>query len=77
MSCTAIPERTASQLRGSLRSYAQEDANEFVRPDTVFDDTLVAGLRALEEEEDFSSEIAATWLEVDADSLGGTLPCEG
>jgi hypothetical protein len=73
----SVPERTARQLRESLRSYAQEDADEFVRPDTVFDDALAAGLRALEDEEDFSSEIAGTRLEIDADSLRGSLPCEG
>jgi hypothetical protein len=73
----SIPERTARQLRESLRSYAQEDAGEFVRPETVSDDALAAGLRALEDEEDFSSELAGTRLEIDTDSLRGSLPCEG
>jgi hypothetical protein len=71
-----VQERAARQLRESLRSYAQENMDEFVRPATVFNDVLAVELRALEDEEDFSPEIVGTKLEIDTDSLRRSLPCE-
>jgi hypothetical protein len=73
----SIPEGPARQLRESIRSYAQEDADEFVPPATVIDDILVAGLRALDDQENLSPEMASTRLTIDVSSLKGSLPSEG
>jgi hypothetical protein len=72
-----IDESVATRLRESLRSYAAEDSTEFVMPSTVHDDTLEAGLRALNDEEDSSFlELGGIEPHVDFDALIDTLPQE-
>lgn len=71
-----VQKHTAHQLRESLRSYAQEDAGEFVYPTTVHDDVLAAGLRALDEDEKPIPDMAGTMPEVEIDALRNTLPYE-
>jgi hypothetical protein len=72
----SIPQNTALQLRESLRSYAQEDANEFVHPTTVVDEVLAEGLRALEDDESSVSAFVGTRFEINADTLRSSLACE-
>jgi hypothetical protein len=72
----SIPQRTAHQLRESLRSYAQEDANEFIRPTTVADKVSAEGLRALEGDEGSLLAFAGTRFEIDTDTLKSSLACE-
>ncbi len=71
-----VQKHTAHQLRESLRSYAQEDAGEFVHPTTVHDDVLAAGLRALADDEEPIPDMAGITPEVEIDALRNTLPYE-
>jgi hypothetical protein len=71
-----IPDPVARQLRESLRSYAEEDVERYVRPDTFFDETLVEGLDALDDTENRLLELAGTQLKIDTESLRKSLPRE-
>lgn len=68
-----IQERIARQLRKSLQSYARESVREFVRPITVCDDALAAGLSALEDEEESLLRMVDVKPKVDVDALHSTL----
>jgi len=46
-----VQKPTVRRLRESLRSYALDDVDEFVRPTTVYDEVLDKGLRALDDDE--------------------------
>jgi len=47
----SVQKPTVRRLRESLRSYAFDDVDEFVRPTTVYDEVLDKGLRALDDNE--------------------------
>jgi len=47
----SVQKPTVRRLRESLRSYALDDVDEFVRPTTVYDEVLDKGLRALDDDE--------------------------
>ena len=47
----SVQKPTVRRLRESLRSYALDDVDEFVRPTTVYDEVLDKGLRALDDNE--------------------------
>ena len=42
-----VQKPTVRRLRESLRSYALDDVDEFVRPTTVYDEVLDEGLRVI------------------------------
>ena len=71
-----IPDEEARRLRESLRSYASEDALELVRVDTVYNDILEEGLRALDEEDTPIQDLAGIIPVVDSEQLRSTLPQE-
>ncbi len=70
-----VQKATARRLRESLRSYAQEDAGEFVRPDTIHDDALEEWQRTLADEGSIP-DLTGTMVEVVIDELKALLPCE-
>jgi hypothetical protein len=58
------------QLRESLRSYAVEDSKEYERPETVHDEALDEGLRALDDSEALTMpDLSGVFPQVDANSL--------
>ncbi len=71
-----VQKPTVRRLRESLRSYALDDADEFVRPTTVYDDVLAEGLRALDDDETSISDFAGVAPAVEIDELRATLSHE-
>lgn len=69
-----VEGKTVRRLRESLRSYALDDAEEFVHLSRVHDKALEEGLRALDADEGYPSSFADTRIEVDLDELHSTLP---
>ena len=64
------------RLRESLRSYAQDDAAEFVRPSTTYDDALDEGLQALNSDETTIPDFTGVAPAVEIDELRATLSHE-
>jgi hypothetical protein len=71
-----IPDAEVRRLRESLRSYVDEDASELVRVETVYDEVLEKGLRALDEEDTPVQDLAGIMPVVDSKQLRSTLPKE-
>jgi len=71
-----IQKPTVRQLRESLRSYALDDADEFVRSTTVYDEVLDEGLRALDDDETSIPHFARVTPVVNIDELQATLSHE-
>ena len=71
-----VQKPTVRQLRESLRSYALDDAGEFVRPTIVYDNVLDEGLRALDADETPTSDFAGVTPAVEIDELQATLSHE-
>lgn len=73
---TYVQKPTVHRLRESLRSYALDDADEFVRPTTVYDEVLGEGLRALGDDESSIPDFAGITPAVEIDELRATLSHE-
>lgn len=70
---TYVQKSTTRRLRKSLRSYALDDADEFVRPTIVYDEVLDEGLRALGDDETSIPDFAGVAPAVEIDELRATL----
>jgi hypothetical protein len=71
-----VQKPTVRRLRESLRSYALDDVDEFVRPTTVYDEVLDEGLRALNDDETPIPDFAGVTPAVEIDELRATLSHE-
>jgi hypothetical protein len=71
-----VQKTTVRRLRESVRSYVLDDAGEFVRPTTVYDEVLDEGLRALGDDETSIPNFAGVTPTVKVDELRATLSHE-
>lgn len=70
----SVEPDTASRLRESVRDYREKDAAALVRPETVCDEILEQGLRALEEDEEPVPGLTGLNPEVCLEQLSATVP---
>ena len=71
-----VQKPTVRRLRESLRSYALDDVDEFVRPATMYDEVLDEGLRALDDNETSIPNFVGITPAVEIDELRATLSHE-